>query len=46
MAFTNDGWKVLSRNYRNLREFVLANYLLLEGIPKEGYVLPPKPPAG
>ena len=45
MAFTNDGWKVLSRNYRNLREFVLANYLLLEGIPKEGYVLPPKPVA-
>ena len=45
MAFTNDGWKVLSRNYRNLREFVLANYLLLEEIPKEGYVLPPKPAA-
>ena len=45
MAFTNDGWKVLSRNYRNLREFVLANYLLLEGIPKEGYVLPPNPAA-
>ncbi len=42
MAFTRAGWKVLSRNYRNRRAFVLSNYLLLEGTPKEGYVLPPK----
>jgi hypothetical protein len=42
MAFTEDGWKVLSRNHRNLREFALSNYLLLDGKPKEGYVLPPK----
>jgi hypothetical protein len=42
MAFTKDGWKILSRNFRNMREFSLSNYLLLEGKPKEGYVLPPK----
>lgn len=42
MAHTTDGWKVLNRNSRNLREFVLSGYLLLEGRPEEGYVLPRK----
>ena len=45
MAYTADGWKVLSKNVRNLREYVLSGYLLLEGKPKEGYVLPPNPDA-
>lgn len=27
LAFTVDGWKVLSRNHRNRRRFPLANYL-------------------
>lgn len=38
---TIGGWKALSRNFRNRREFPLSNYLLLEGRAKEGYVLPP-----
>ena len=42
MAFTTDGWRILGKNYRSLREFVLSKYLVLEGRPKEGYVLPPK----
>lgn len=42
MAFTTDGWKILSKNYKSRRAFVLSEYLLLEGRPKEGYVLPPK----
>jgi hypothetical protein len=45
LAFTKDGWKILSRNYRNMRAFSLSNYLLLDGNPKDGYVLPPKQPA-
>lgn len=41
LVATNRGWKILSRNFRNRREFVLSNYLLLEGRSKEGYVLSP-----
>ena len=38
---TVSGWKILNRNFRNIREFVLSGYLLLEGRQKEGYVLSP-----
>lgn len=40
MAYTISGWKIISRNFRNRREYILSRYLLLEGRPKEGYVLP------
>ncbi|HVR42355.1 MAG TPA: hypothetical protein VMS56_02820 [Thermoanaerobaculia bacterium] len=43
LANTIDGWFVLNRNHHTLSEFPLSGYLLLGGIPKEGYVLPPKP---
>ncbi len=41
VAYTTQGWIILSRNFRNRSEFLLSNYLLLEGRRKEGYVTAP-----
>jgi hypothetical protein len=42
LAFTIAGWQVLSRNFRNRRQFPLSGYLELDGKKKEGYVLSPE----
>ena len=38
---TTDGWKILNRNYRNMRRYVLSNYLILDGKHLEGYIIAP-----